>query len=173
MPKSETFDEIQARKKVEAEQKVQREYERKQKEEQDVLNSMTDADREQAIKSKDAEAIKLKGNEEFKKKNFEEALALYKQANEMNPSELTYYLNLAGCYHELKNYKASIESCEHVVANTNDFIKKGKAFGRMAFAYEALEEMEKAIECFEKSLLESSDKTIKEYHKKAIEKKKN
>lgn len=156
------------RKKEDEEKKVNDEKLRKEKEEQDRLNSLNSEEREAIRVAKESERIKLLGNEEFKKKNFEQALELYTQASNMNPKELTYYLNLAGCYHELKQYDKVIEHCERVIVSTNDFVKKGKAYGRIAFAYQEMNQVDKAIEFFEKSLLENNDKVIKEYHKEAL-----
>jgi len=155
------------KKKEEDEKKIKEDNLRKEKEEQDRLNSLSFEERESIKNKKEAEKLKLQGNEEFKKKNFTEALSYYTQANKLNPEELTYYLNLAGCYHELKTYDKVIQNCEHVIENTNDFVKKGKAYGRIAFAYQEMNDVDKAIDYFEKSLLENNDKTIKEYLKEA------
>jgi len=170
--RKEDEDKDKERKKADEERKILEEKQRKEKEEQDRVNSLSNEEREKDRLRKEAEKIKLQGNEEFKKKNFDEALKLYTQANQLNPEELTYYLNLAGCYHELKDFSMVIKNCEHVVENTNDFVKKGKAFGRMAFAYQEMGDIDKAIEYFEKSLLENNDKTIKDYHKEALKIKK-
>lgn len=124
---------------------------------------------------KRAEEIKLKGNELFKKGQFKEALELYKEANQLNPKEVTYYLNLAGCYHELKEYDLVIENCKRVIEETFNFEKKCKALGRMGFAYQEKEDYTNAIKCFEDALLEKKDQRIKEALKNAqqIKKKKD
>jgi stress-induced-phosphoprotein 1 len=49
-----------------------------------------------------AEDAKNKGNEAFKKKNFNEALNLYDEAIRLNPNEPLYYNNKAAAYIELK-----------------------------------------------------------------------
>ena len=56
-----------------------------------------------------AEQVKNKGNEEFKKKNFNEALNLYEQAIKINPNEPLYYNNKAATYIELKEYENALE----------------------------------------------------------------
>jgi len=111
---------------------------------------------------KKAEEIKLKGNVLFKKQNYKEALELYTEANKLNPSEVTYYLNMAACEHSLGNFDNVIKHCEYVVEETFNFEKKCKALGRMGYAYQEKGEYEKAIECFEKALLEQKDQRIKE-----------
>lgn len=45
-----------------------------------------------------AKEEKNKGNEEYKKKNFEEALAHYNKAIELEPTNITYYNNVAGMF---------------------------------------------------------------------------
>jgi stress-induced-phosphoprotein 1 len=49
-----------------------------------------------------------------------------------------------------------------VADNTFDFQKKGRAYGRIAFAYQEMGELNKAAEYFEKSLLENADRRIKD-----------
>lgn len=111
---------------------------------------------------KKAEEFKLKGNELFKQTKYSEALELFKEANTLNPKELTYNLNLAACYHKLKDYDKVIENCQIVIDETFNFEKKGKAYGRMGYAYQEKKEYQKAIECFEKALLEQKDMNIKD-----------
>ena len=138
------------------------EEEKKKKEEEDKYNSLSNEEKEQENFKKQAEELKLKGNESFKQKNFDEALKFYTQALEKNPNELTYYLNKAGVYQELKEYDKVIEQCAYVADNTFDFSKKGRAYGRMGFAYQEKGDLYKAIEFFEKSLLENADRRIKD-----------
>ena len=111
---------------------------------------------------KKAEALKTSGNELFKKGNFNEALKLYQEASQINSQEVTYNLNLAACYHELKDYDKAIEQCQIVINNTFNFQKKAKALGRLGFAYQEKGDFAKAIEAFENSLVEHKDQRIKE-----------
>lgn len=162
-------EEEEKKKKEEDEaRRIQEEKERKEKAERDRFNQMTDEEKQMENIKKEAESLKLQGNEHFKKKEFAEALKFYQMANEKNPKELVYYLNLAGCYHELKEYSKVIECCNYVIENTFDFERKAKAYGRIAFAYQEMGEIEKAIDYFERSLLEKSDNQIKVYHKEAM-----
>jgi len=103
----------------------------------------------------------------MKSKNMDQAFTYYNQALELNPGELTINLNLAAVYFERKDYENCIKQCNIVLENTNDFTKKSKAYGRMGFAYQELNQIDKAIECFTSSLLEHKDDRIKDALKNA------
>ena len=135
---------------------------------------MSEEEKVEEFLKKEAEAIKAKGNDEFKKGKFADALGFYQSALEKYPKEHTYHLNCAACYHEMKNFDKVIEECQKVLDNTMDFQKKSKALGRMGFAYQEKNDIENAIKCFESSLLEFKDQRIKEALRNAEQlKKKN
>jgi stress-induced-phosphoprotein 1 len=159
-------------KKREEEEKARLEEERKRREEEERLNSLTREEKEEQNRKKLSDEVKLKGNDEFKKGNMEAALEFYNQAVSLNPQELTLYLNRAGCYHNMKQYEKAIEECNYVIDNTFDFQKKSRAYGKIGYAYQEMGDLEKAIQFFEKSLLESSDQRIKEAMRDAHNKKK-
>ena len=155
-------EEEHKRKLREEELKKKQEEELKKKQEQDKINSMSSEEKADYDKKKEAEDVKLQGNAEFKKGNIKEALDFYLKAQTIYPKEVTYHLNLAACYHELKDYNKVIEEAQKLLDNSFDFQKKSKALGRMGFAYQELNNIEKAIECFNASLLEFKDQRIKE-----------
>ena len=55
-----------------------------------------------------AEAMKEKGNQEFKKRNFDEALNYYDEAIKLNSEEPLYYNNKAAAYIEMKEYESAL-----------------------------------------------------------------
>ena len=55
-----------------------------------------------------AEKMKEKGNQEFKKRNFNEALNYYDEAIKIKSEEPLYYNNKAAAYIELKDYEAAM-----------------------------------------------------------------
>ena len=55
-------------------------------------------------KIQEAEAKKNFGNEEYKKKNFQNAIKHYTEAIQINPNEIIYHSNVAAAYIELKQY---------------------------------------------------------------------
>merc|ERR1712032_1762794 len=164
-------EEEKEKKKQEEELRIKNEAERKRKEEEEKLSHLSEEERTELENKKKAEELKAVGNEHFKKKEFEKALENYNQAIEIYPKELALYLNRAGVFHEQKEFKKCIEDCEYVIDNTFDFQKRGRAFGRMGFAYEEMEDFEKGIESFNKSLLENNDYRVIEALK-SLQKKK-
>lgn len=150
------------KKKREEEEKKRREDEEKIRKEQEKLNHLSSEERADYELKVKAEEVKQKANAEFKKGNYKEALEIYLQAQSIYPKEITYHLNLAACYHELKEYNKVIEESQKILDNTVDFQKKSKALGRMGFAYQELNDITKAIQCFEASLLEYKDQRIKD-----------
>ena len=146
----------------EEEERKRNEEEKRRREEQERINHMSVEEKEEETKKRKSEEIKLLGNEQFKKGNWQEAVKLYSQAIEIDPKELSFYLNRSGAYHNLKEYDSVIQDCNYVLENTFDFQKRSRAFGKIAYAYQEKQDLDKAIEFFEKSLLENSDQRIKD-----------
>lgn len=51
----------------------------------------------------EAEKFKLLGNEAYREKDFGKAMAHYKNAIELNPTNIAFYANMAAIYYEKKN----------------------------------------------------------------------
>ena len=75
------------------------EQEKKKKEAEDA--KLPQAEKEKLLIKKEAEDLKGKGNEFYKKKDFKQALEYYQQAIDKNPSEITFYSNKAAVYMEM------------------------------------------------------------------------
>ena len=59
-----------------------------------------------------AENIKNRGNAEFKKKNFKEAIELYEEAIKLKPEEPLYYNNKAAAFIELNDFESALKEVE-------------------------------------------------------------
>lgn len=75
--------------------------ERERKEEEAKLPN---EERDKAERNYKAEQIKAMGNELYKAKKLDEALAKYTEANELNPDETLIYGNIAAVLIEKKEY---------------------------------------------------------------------
>lgn len=128
------------------------------------------------------DAEKAKGNALYVKRQFDEAIPHYQKAWELNPKDITYLNNLAACYFEKGDYQEAIKQCEKAVEEGRnlraDYKLVAKAFGRIGSAYDKLNDLEKAITSYEKSLTEhrtpeilaklrAAEKTLKERQKEA------
>lgn len=120
--------------------------------------------------SSPAEEEKNRGNEEYKKKNFDKAITHYQKAIELDPKEPIYYNNLAAVYVEQKLYDKAIEACskaeEICKGGHYDYVKLAKILARRASAHSHKGEYAIALDFYQKSLLENRDDKVKEEMKK-------
>jgi tetratricopeptide (TPR) repeat protein len=94
-----------------------------------------------------AEGYKEKGNEEFKKGNYEKAIEFYTYATEMDPKNHVYYTNRSLCYASMKKWEKSLRDAEKSVSLKSDWEKghyrKGCALRELGRYQEALSSFEK------------------------------
>ncbi|XP_026732808.1 stress-induced-phosphoprotein 1 [Trichoplusia ni] len=116
-------------------------------------------DRRLALQEKDL------GNDSYKKKDFENALKHYQKAKEHDPSDITFYTNMAAVYFEQKEYEKCIKECEKAIdvgrENRADFKLIAKAFTRIGNAYKKMEQWKLAKTYYEKSMSEHRTPEIK------------
>jgi len=113
-----------------------------------------------------AEAEKAKGNEEYKKKNFKEALKYYDNAIALAQTEVTYYNNKAACLIELKEFEKAIEVCDKAIdlskSGHYDYEKLARALSRKGSALASLDQYEEALKYYQQSMLEKIDSKVKD-----------
>ncbi|PBP20982.1 tetratricopeptide [Diplocarpon rosae] len=117
-------------------------------------------DEESAEKAKAkaaADAEKKLGTENYKKRNFDEAISHYTKAWELY-KDITYLNNLGAAYFEKGDYDEAIRACEKAIEEGReiyaDFKMIAKSYGRIGSSYEKKGDLEKAIENYKKSLTE-------------------
>lgn len=105
----------------------------------------------------DAEAEKKLGTENYKKRNFDQAIEHYSKAWDLH-KDITYLTNLSAAKFENGDYQGAIEACEKAIEEGReiraDFKIIAKAFGRIGSAYEKLGDLPKAVVNYQKSLTE-------------------
>lgn len=116
---------------------------------------------EEALEKKKAKEAadkeKALGTEQYKKRNFDEAIAHYTKAWELH-KDITYLNNLGAANYEKGDLPACIEACTKAVEEGReiyaDFKLIAKSYARIGTAYEKLGDADKAIENYKKSLTE-------------------
>lgn len=131
-------------------------------EEEEDLSALSPEERKVKEDQKAALAAKAKGNELFKNKKFDEALAAYDEAIALDPTSMTFINNKAAVYFNTKKYDECIKACLEAVevgqANMAPFEDRAKALTRAAKAYEKKGDLASAIDMCNKSLLEHHDR---------------
>ncbi|KAJ2894431.1 Heat shock protein sti1 like protein [Zalerion maritima] len=100
---------------------------------------------------------KALGTENYKKRNFEEAIKHYSKAWELY-KDITYLNNLGAAYFEKGDYQACIDTCTKAIEEGRliyaDFKMIAKSYARIGTAYDKQGDLTKAIENYQKSLTE-------------------
>ena len=108
--------------------------------------------------SAEAQKMKQEGNDAYKKKDFPTALSKYGKAMDLDPNEITYYLNTAAVHFEMKNYTECVSTCNKAIdvgrENRADFKHIAKALARMGNAYRKSGDLKNAKMAYEKALTE-------------------
>eukprot|EP00522_Entomoneis_paludosa_P015465 CAMPEP_0172443494 /NCGR_PEP_ID=MMETSP1065-20121228/3741_1 /TAXON_ID=265537 /ORGANISM="Amphiprora paludosa, Strain CCMP125" /LENGTH=582 /DNA_ID=CAMNT_0013193751 /DNA_START=60 /DNA_END=1808 /DNA_ORIENTATION=- len=133
-----------------------------EKEEEEDLSGLTPEERKAKEDQKAAKAKKEEGNQLYKAKKFEEALAKYDEAIALDPKTMTFLSNKAAVYFTQKKYDECIEMCLKAVEVGKEhrapFEDRGKAYTRAAKAYQKKKDLENAIKMCQEAQLENYDK---------------
>ncbi|KAL2137267.1 hypothetical protein VTI74DRAFT_4998 [Chaetomium olivicolor] len=116
---------------------------------------------EEALEKKKAKEAadkeKLLGTENYKKRNFDEAIKHYQAAWDLH-KDITYLNNLGAAYFEKGDYQACIDTCTKAVEEGRtlyaDFKLIAKAYARIGTAYEKQGDLAQAIDYYNMSLRE-------------------
>jgi stress-induced-phosphoprotein 1 len=105
----------------------------------------------------EADKEKALGTENYKKRNFDEAIAHYSKAWELF-KDITYLNNLGAAYYEKGDYDKCIESCTQAIEEGRviyaDFKLIAKSYARIGSAYEKKGDLAMAIQNYNSSLTE-------------------
>ncbi|KAI1827847.1 hypothetical protein F4861DRAFT_291778 [Xylaria intraflava] len=105
----------------------------------------------------EADKEKALGTENYKKRNFDEAIAHYSKAWDLH-KDITYLNNLGAAYFEKGDYQACIDACTKAIEEGRmiyaDFKMIAKSYARIGSAYEKLDDLALAVENYQKSLTE-------------------
>lgn len=166
--KTEAEREKEAEVRAEAAKKRQAEEEARRKAEEEA--ALPNEEKEKLARQKLAQEKKAEGNKLYQQRKFEEAIAKYNEAVELDPKEILFYTNLAAVAIEQGKFDEAISFCEKGVEiakeGTYDFVKLGKCKARKAAALFKKGLLEESIAEYRSALLEHNDYSIKEAMKK-------
>lgn len=125
------------------------------------VDEMSEEERNKFMAKKEKDA----GNMAYKTKSFDVALKHYNAALELDPTDITYYNNIAAVHFERKEFEECIKTCEKGIEigreNRADFKLIGKAFARIGNSYRKLEDYQKAKTYYEKAMSEHRTPEVK------------
>merc|ERR1719456_1231942 len=134
------------------------------KKEDDTPDDRTEA-------QKKADEHKVKANELYKKRSFEEALAEYQKAIDAEPNDATYHTNMAACLMEKGDFEKCLSTCQTVLDKRYEmngelpggasFEKVAKVYNRMASCYQRQKQFDTAMEYYNKALTEDNNKNTR------------
>ncbi|KAJ1679364.1 Hsp90 cochaperone, partial [Spiromyces aspiralis] len=157
-------DEEEERRRIEKEKEEEEKRKKQKEKEEEEAAAMPREMTEEEKKKVEAQNEKAQGNEAYKKRDFETALAHYDRAIELDPYDITYYNNKAAVYFEMGDYDKCIEIEKEAIKikfeHPTDYKLVAKAYGRMGSAYLKKDDLDNAIEYFNKSLTEQRSPDI-------------
>ncbi|EGW31987.1 uncharacterized protein SPAPADRAFT_61098 [Spathaspora passalidarum NRRL Y-27907] len=105
----------------------------------------------------EADAAKAEGNALYKQRKFDEAIAAYEKAWNLN-KDITYLNNRAAAEFEKGDYDAAIATCEKAIDEGRDmradYTLIAKSFARLGNTYLKKDDLPNAVKYFDKSLTE-------------------
>ncbi|KAI9659047.1 MAG: Hsp90 cochaperone [Bathelium mastoideum] len=96
-----------------------------------------------------ADGLKAEGNKLFAEKKFDEAIAKFSQAIELDPSNHVLYSNRSGAYSSLKDWNHALEDASKTTELKPDW---GKGWGRKGAALHGKGDLVGAVDAFEEAL---------------------
>ncbi|KAH8369013.1 hypothetical protein KR200_002754 [Drosophila serrata] len=125
------------------------------------VEDMTEEEKKKYFAKKEKEL----GNAAYKKKEFETALKHYHAAIAQDPTDITFYNNIAAVHFERKEYEECIKQCEKGIEvgreTRSDFKLIAKSFARIGNTYRKLENYKQAKIYYEKAMSEHRTPEIK------------
>jgi stress-induced-phosphoprotein 1 len=146
-------------------------------EEEEDLSQLEPEERKIRENKKVALKAKERGNELYKAKKFDEALAAYDEAITIDDTNMTFIANKSAVYFTMKKYDECIDACKKAFEvgkeNRAPFEERAKVLSRCAKAYQKKGDLASAIEMCQNAQLESFDKDTQRFMKTMeLEKKK-
>ena len=113
----------------------------------------------------EAEKLKNKGNDAFKKQSFQEAINYYSEAIDTLSNEPAYYTNRAIAYLKVDNFDLAMNDCKKALDINPKF---AKAYNRMSKCHIALGDLKAASIILQRSIELEPDNAVNKKDQKAL-----
>ncbi|GMH56003.1 hypothetical protein TrRE_jg11306, partial [Triparma retinervis] len=121
---------------------------------------MTEEELAKHNQKKESVKRKNEGNELYKKKEFQQAIAKYDEAISLDDTNMTFLNNKAAVYFSMKEYDTCIQTCADALsigkANFAPFEDRAKGLTRMGKCHQKNGQLGEAIEAYKAAQLEVS-----------------
>lgn len=118
-----------------------------------------------------AEALKAEGNAFFKKGEYANAIAKYKEATALDDSVPAYWSNMAACYEKLGEYEHMSDAARSCIKADRSFVK---GYFRLATAQKQMGDLSGCIKTLESGLaVDSANPDLKKMKKDIKEQERN
>jgi tetratricopeptide (TPR) repeat protein len=121
---------------------------------------------ENVYMSQKAERARNLGNEAFKRKRFKEAVTLYTEAIDLDPTNVVYYSNRSAAYQQTKQFDLMIKDAKTCIDMDKKFFK---GYFRLAKGYLLLNQHLEALNVIEKLLKEEFSSEIEQEQRKEFD----
>jgi stress-induced-phosphoprotein 1 len=130
----------------------------------DPFANMTEEEKAEKQKKLNAIAAKDRGNGLYKEKKFAEALAAYDEAVAIDPSNVMFLNNKAAVYIEMGDLEKALALCDEALelgkVHRSSYEDKAKVYQRIASVHLKKNDLQAAINAYQKSQMEVFDKNI-------------
>jgi len=114
-----------------------------------------------------ADALKSQENQFFKSKQYASAVQKYIQATEIDPTQPSYWSNMAACYEKMGQYEDMAKASQDCIKANKSFVK---GYFRLATAYKAMNDLPACIKALESGLaIQASNPDLKRMKKDVVE----
>lgn len=96
-----------------------------------------------------AQAKKAEGNNFYKAKQYDQAIRLYTEAIELDPSDHTFWSNRAACYADKGSWEESAADARQCVIIDKSFVK---GYFRLALALQNMDQLDQALDAVKRGL---------------------
>jgi Ca-activated chloride channel family protein len=119
--------------------------------------------------AQDDQSLIIKGNELYKKQQFEKAAEEYKKAGEINAKNPKAQYNLGDALYKSKKIEAAEKSFDASAENTKDETAKSKALYNKGVTFSSRQKLPESIQAYKESLrLNSEDEEARQNLQKAL-----